>query len=200
MDASDFCLLQHARLHTPDVATVEGGSLVEQCLTGLSEAHLRTRPAPGVNSIAWLLWHMARSEDVYVNALLMKRGQVFDKGDWAARLRVPRRDTGAGMASADVTALSEAIDLPTLHAYRSDVGKATRAIVRSLTSSWWIEPVTEIDVERVLAAGAFVSSVVPAVRRFTQRTRGGVLGGLAIVHNAGHLGEAQTVRSLLNVS
>jgi hypothetical protein len=28
---------------------------------------LRARPAKGVNSILWLLWHMARTEDASVN-------------------------------------------------------------------------------------------------------------------------------------
>ena len=29
----------------------------------LDDAHWRTRPSPAVNSLAWLIWHMARVQD-----------------------------------------------------------------------------------------------------------------------------------------
>ena len=52
---------------------------------------LRRRPVKGSNSLAWLLWHMARIEDVAVNVVVANRRQVFDEG-WAERLKVPRRN------------------------------------------------------------------------------------------------------------
>ena len=55
MDAIDFFLLRYHQVH---------GQLVDDLVRGLTEAQVRGRPHPGVNTIAWLLWHAARIEDV----------------------------------------------------------------------------------------------------------------------------------------
>ncbi|HEX9869989.1 MAG TPA: DinB family protein [Candidatus Tectomicrobia bacterium] len=44
----------------------------------LTDDQIRSRPDAVVNSIAWLLWHVARGEDVYMNRLLSDRSQVLD--------------------------------------------------------------------------------------------------------------------------
>jgi DinB family protein len=108
MDIVDFFLLHHARVHSSEVAEVEGGSLADQTLADLADASLRTCPEAGINSLVWLLWHMARSEDAYINLLLMKRPQVLDRSEWTGRLRVERRDTGSGMAhTGGISSLSQ---------------------------------------------------------------------------------------------
>lgn len=45
-------------------------------LHGLPDDQLRLRPQ-GWNSIAYLLWHMARCEDVAANVVVAQRPQVF---------------------------------------------------------------------------------------------------------------------------
>ena len=47
---------------------------------------MRLRPHPQLNSIAWLLWHMARSEDMGVNRLIANRPDVLTGDGWASRL------------------------------------------------------------------------------------------------------------------
>lgn len=64
MDAIDFFLVRYTELH---------GRLVDDLVRGLNEAQVRGRPAPGVNTVAWLLWHMARIEDVGVNRFVAGR-------------------------------------------------------------------------------------------------------------------------------
>jgi hypothetical protein len=59
MDAIDFFVLHHGRLHMQ----VERGFL-----HGLSDAQMRLRPE-GLTSIAWLVWHMARSVDSCASVL-----------------------------------------------------------------------------------------------------------------------------------
>jgi hypothetical protein len=128
--------------------------------------------------------------------LLMKRPQVLDRPEWTGRLRVERRDTGPGMAQEDVTAVRTTIDIAALRAYRTAVGQATRAAIADLAPEWWIQSITPADVNHLIASGAFIPAVVPLVRRAVRRY-GGMLGSIEITHNALHLGEAQTVRSLL---
>ena len=66
-------------------------------LRGLSAAQLRGRWRAAFNPPVWLLWHMARIEDVAANLLLTDGTQVLDGDDWPARLGMARRDVGTGM-------------------------------------------------------------------------------------------------------
>ena len=96
MDAVDFFLLRYETLHR---------TLLDDLLQGLTDSQVRGRPHPGVNTIAWLIWHSARIEDVGVNRFVVDGVQVID-GGWRGRLGVDRRDVGTGMTDAEVDALS----------------------------------------------------------------------------------------------
>ena len=115
---------------TPPTST-SGATGVERWLGGLSDDQMRRRPGEGLNSIVWLLWHMARTEDVAVNLVVAARAQVFDDG-WARRMNVARPDMGTGMTAAEVADLSEQADVAAVRAYRSAVGLRTREVVQTL--------------------------------------------------------------------
>ena len=76
MNAAEFFLLRYEALH---------GQMTDRLLAKLTDAQLRARPH-GQNSIVWLLWHVARAEDVGVNRFAYDRRQVFDDGGWAERV------------------------------------------------------------------------------------------------------------------
>ena len=61
MDARDMFLQQHSVVHT---AAVGGNkvSAAERTLANLSDEQMRVRPREDLNSIAWLVWHIARAE------------------------------------------------------------------------------------------------------------------------------------------
>ena len=44
--------------------------LAEEALEGLDAGQLVERPAPGANTIAWSIWHLARVQDQQVAELL----------------------------------------------------------------------------------------------------------------------------------
>ena len=87
----------------------------------LSDEQMRSRPQPMVNSLAWLIWHMARVEDAGINRLVANRTQVLDEGGWGEQMHIPIRHHGTGMTSEEVTELSNQIDLPSLRAYHTAV-------------------------------------------------------------------------------
>src|SRR5436309_14755882 len=95
MDTIQFFLHQHALVHSKEVAEGEW-SLEDSILKGLTEQDWRARPGNGGNSIAWLVWHMARTEDVAVNLLVAGRTQVLHEEGWLERLKV-REDIGTSM-------------------------------------------------------------------------------------------------------
>jgi hypothetical protein len=198
MDLTTFFLRVHATVHARDVA--EGQTpTVERWLGGLSDEQMRARPVKGVNSILWLLWHMARTEDAAVNLVVHGGRQVLDDA-WTRRMRVDRRDIGTGMTDDEVSDLSANADIAAVWAYRSAVGARTREVVGRLRPDVWGETIGAEDIMRAARDGAFrwdVTALVAAGHHPWQgHTRADQLGSSAIRHNSGHSGEAVTIRSL----
>ena len=194
MDVLGFFLDQHARFHAADVGGGAPASFSDRVLGGLDVKTLRARPLPSVNSIAWLVWHMARVEDVVVNLVIVAGAQVLDDS-WIRRLAVDRRDIGTAMTSDEVGALSARIDLDALAAYRSAVGRRTREVVRALAPSAWDEEIVEADTARAAAVGAFAPEAEWVPGFWRKQTRSTRLGAMC-THNAMHVGEAVTLRGL----
>jgi hypothetical protein len=197
LDAVSFFLIQHASVHTSEVGGAP--SYFDRALGGLSEADMRVRPAKGLNSIVWLLWHMARTEDASVNLVVAHRQQVLDD-DWAHRLGVPWRHIGTGMTDDEVSELTRGADVVAVRAYRDAVGRRTREVVRTLAPAAWDEPVTAADTTRAAAAGAFGPKAGwvdgMGYPPWQEQSRAARLSGAALRHNAMHMGEAVTVRGL----
>jgi hypothetical protein len=99
---------------------------------GLDEAQLAWVPAPGANSIGWLIWHLTRVEDHHISELL-DEVQIWTKGEWAARcgLTPDPHNTGYGQGPADVAAVrpeSPAV----LLGYLDEVDARTRRMLEGL--------------------------------------------------------------------
>jgi hypothetical protein len=188
MDALDFFLLRYKDLH---------GVLVDDLLRGLTDAQVRGRPQPGVNTIAWLLWHMARIEDVGVNRFVADRSQVLDDG-WLPRLAVARRDVGTGMSDAEVDELSARVDLAALRGYWDALTRRTLDVVETLRGADLDGPVPPDHVRRVaLQEGA----VAPGAEWLTEfwagnRSRAWVLSQMPFLHVYGHVFEARVAKGL----
>ena len=180
MDTRDLFLEQHAAVHT---AAVGGNkmSAAERTFAGLTDEQMRVRPREDLNSIAWLMWHIARAEDILVGQVVAGGAQLFD-GGWKTRLNVSRPDFGIGMTSPEVSELTRQIDVGALREYRDAVGHRTRQIVSAFKPGDWAGAVQADAVERAAASG-------------TVRPRTGLLSAIALLHSAAHMGEATTVRT-----
>jgi hypothetical protein len=193
MDARDLFLDQHAAVHS---AAVGGNkmSAAERTLGGLTDEQMRVRPREDLNSLAWIMFHIARAEDIFLNPVLAGRPQVFDEA-WAKKLNVTRRDFGIGMTSPEVTDLTRQVELGALREYRDAVGRRTRDIVGTFKPQDWEGVTTPEAVQRAADQGAFGARTEVLVKVFTGRPRSALLSGIALFHCSGHLGEATTVRS-----
>ena len=190
MDAKDLFLMQHGVVHSKEVAG-NAASAAERSFGGLTAEQMKVRPRPDLNSIAWIMWHIARAEDIMLNNVFARRDQVMDDA-WLKRLNIARRDFGIGMSSDEVSALTTAIDVAALREYRDAVGTRTREIVGAFKDGDWAGNVEPGDLERGVAAGGFGAGLVKA---FGGRPRAAILNGIALFHASGHMGEATTVRS-----
>lgn len=193
MDARELFLSQHGMVHS---AAVGGNkvSMAERAFGGLTDAQMRVRPREDLNSLAWLMWHVARAEDIMINPVLAGRPQVCDAA-WLGRLGTARRDFGIGMTSAEVRELTQQIDVDALRQYRDAVGLRTREVVGGFRPEDWEGVVAPVSLERAAAEGAFGARSEMLVKAFAGRPRAAVLSGLALFHSAGHMGEGATIRA-----
>src|SRR3989441_7727142 len=135
MDARDLFLDQHAAMHSAAVAGNKM-SAAERAFAGLAEAQMRVRPREDLNSLAWLMWHIARAEDIMVNRVLAGQVQVFDEA-WKKRLGISRPDFGIGMTSPQGTELTQKIHVGAPREYPDKVGRRTREIVGGFKPQEW---------------------------------------------------------------
>jgi uncharacterized damage-inducible protein DinB len=166
----------------------------------LSEQQMRSRPHESVNSIAWIFWHVARAEDIALNRLASDGSQVFDDEGWAIRLHVPLRHFGVDMTKAEVSTLSEQIDLAALRAYWDAVGKRTLQVIDALDGTALSLVVSPEYIHKLVydeGVGGTAAEFVQSVWR--DRTRGNYLMYLGLTHAFTHFGEAGAIRSLLGV-
>ena len=191
MDAVDLWLLRYEPIHT---------FVADDLVEGLTEAQVRGRPVPGVNPIAWLIWHAMRIEDVCVNRFVLDRPQVLDAG-WASRLRVSRCDVGTGMTDAQVDALCRAVDVEQLRGYCRAVTRATLDAVPRLRSLDLEATVPGAHVERVCAAEGAVDPGASWLTEFWAggRTRGWIVAQTSLLHVYGHYFEGLATKGLWGV-
>ena len=190
MNAAQFFLLRYEPLH---------GMMTDRLLAELTDAQLRARPH-GQNSIAWLLWHVARAEDIGINAFAYDRPQVFDEGEWAKRIDSGRRDLGTSMTSDEVTAFSGRVDLGALRDYCRAVGDRTLETILRDGSRDWEDPVDPARMRRIIRNDGDYGPRVDTDRVetfYAGMTRGWAFGHLALTHTFGHFGEATVVRGML---
>ncbi len=192
----DLFFAEHALTHAPAVAQPDG-STDDPFVRGLGVEQLRLRPA-GLNSVAWNLFHVARTEDVAFNLLIGGQAQLLDEEDWLPGLNLRCRDNGAGMNGDEVSDLTARVDLAALRAYRLAVGRRTRAVAAALTRDELAEPVPMARVEESIAQGVVNPRIPRAAieRSWGNRTKGWFLF-LGAGHNLWHYGEVQTIRSLI---
>jgi hypothetical protein len=168
-------------------------------LAELTEDQVRTPPRPGVNALAWLVWHVARVEDVGLNRFVTDGAQAFDRGDWGARLGVARRDLGTGMTPAEVADLGARVDLAALHAYWDAVEARTIATVAGLRADALDEVLDAGQVRRVFAQDGLDTPDALWVRDYMEgQSRGFFLVHLGLTHPFVHYGEALAIRGLLD--
>ncbi|WP_030434366.1 mycothiol transferase [Actinoplanes subtropicus] len=92
-----------------DILTDAFGRLpgnVHSAVHGFTPEQLRWAPAPGANSIGWLIWHLTRVQDDHV-AEVMGEDQIYLTGDWPARFGLKDdAETGYGHSAAQVATVA----------------------------------------------------------------------------------------------
>jgi uncharacterized damage-inducible protein DinB len=109
--------------------------VVHDVTSGLTAEQLAYRPAPGANSICWLIWHLTRVQDDHI-AEVAGRVQVWTTGGWARRFGLPSGYTATGYGhSADEAGALRVSSPEVLTGYHDAVHEQSVAFVRTITDA-----------------------------------------------------------------
>ena len=195
MNPLETYLRDQAFTHTAAVAPAFPFN-IDYLFADLSDSALRARPH-GLNSVAWLVWHLARVEDACVSYFVCSSTQLLDDG-WAGRLGTDRRDLGTGMSKTEVAELSESIRLPELRQYRDAVGCRTRTLVPSIWPDRWETRISVTDIDRAAEDRVVSEAAAAAMRQYLpSQTREAALLWWGLHHSLVHLGQLMSLRGLL---
>jgi hypothetical protein len=192
--ALELFLNQHAALHARALTQPGVFYFDDELWQGLPDEAARLIPLKGEHSIAWMIWHAARCEDITMSLLVAGEPQVLFQGDWLERMKIAARDTGNCMDQAEIAGLSASIDIGALRAYRSAVCQRTRQIVSQLGPGDLKRKVPGSRFQHVWDEGAVLAGAAWLVRYWSSLTVAGLLLMPPTRHNFVHLNEAMGIK------
>jgi len=107
---------------------------VHQVLEGIDEAHLTFRPDPEANTVAWLVWHLARVQDDHI-AEVAGTDQRWTADGWFQLFGLPFEPSaiGYGQSPAEVGDVTAGAEL--LRGYFDAVHLVTRKYLAGLSAA-----------------------------------------------------------------
>jgi uncharacterized damage-inducible protein DinB len=148
---------------------------LKQKLEGLTEAELRWQASLDSNTIVWLVWHMARVEDNWINGVVASGETVWDSGSWAKKTGIATEGNGYSNTPDEVRALPE-VNIFDLVDYYDAVRTAAFSVIDGLSDD---------DM-----------STNASSRRGRPTTFGWILGHV-VVEESQHLGQIAFIRGII---
>ena len=102
-----------------------------EALDGLTPDELAWQPAANANSIGWILWHMVRVEDMWIQFFAQFQPELWESDGWHERFGLPTRDNGFGHTAEQVNNFPR-LDLDDFLRYREAVRQSTIAYLNTL--------------------------------------------------------------------
>ncbi|PKB71264.1 MAG: hypothetical protein BZY87_06525 [SAR202 cluster bacterium Io17-Chloro-G6] len=108
--------------------------MIDGALEGMDDAAMSRQPTDQTNSAAWILWHLTRVTDMFINTRFRDLTQVWTSEGWHEKFGMPadEEDRGVGWTSAQVAqwqAPSKDVQL----AYYQAVKDHTRDFLANIT-------------------------------------------------------------------
>ncbi len=144
-------------------------------LDGLTPYEIWWRPGPGANSIGLILFHSARSEDMYVQTRIQGKPAMWESEKWYQKLHLPESERGAGFTSAEQVAAFPALEFKDLMAYAIAVRTRTLDYVKGMAPDGF-NKIINVPRRGDIAIGSYLV--------------------LMMVHMAQHAGEISYLRGL----
>ena len=114
------------------MALAEYSDDMARALDGLTPRERRFQPTLGSNHIDFLVWHIAKVEDGWINSYARQTETVWDQGGWAEKLGMPEEGSGFGYDLDQIRALPE-YDPDLLNKYARAVRETTLTYLEQST-------------------------------------------------------------------
>ncbi len=114
-----------------DALDKENGFL-QEAVEGLTPDEVAWQPTSDANSIGWILWHMVRVEDMWIQFFAQFQTELWESEGWHEKFGLPTRDNGFGHTAEQVNNFPR-LDLAQFLQYRAAVRKNTLAYLGTLT-------------------------------------------------------------------
>lgn len=167
MTAIEYVRMELERLH----------GMLDKTLEDITEAQVHQAPGAKVNTVAWSVFHVARTEDNIVRFVLQdRRSPVWVEGGYAEKFGLPPVANGTGMSTEDAHAL-RIKDLGLWKDYQRKVWASTDELFDKAPAEFWDKTVT------IKGMGE-----MPAWRAVAQ---------ICMIHGFMHAGQLETARTLV---
>jgi uncharacterized damage-inducible protein DinB len=107
----------------------ESYGYLTKALDGLTQEESTWSPSPESNSISFILWHMTRVEDFFVNRVIQRGKELYETKNWQERLGTP---TKAYQYTVEELQAWPAPKLEVLIKYAASVRESTLAFLNSI--------------------------------------------------------------------
>ena len=109
----------------------QSNGYLTRALDGLTQEEAAWSPGPECNSIAFILWHMTRVEDFFVNRVIQREKELYEVEGWQEKMGTP---TKAYQYTAEELKSWQVPKLEDLLEYADSVRKKTKLLLDSVTS------------------------------------------------------------------
>jgi len=144
-------------------------------MKGLNSEQLHFRPLGKGNHIAFIIWHLVRTEDSVINYFLQKKAPVWNAEGWDKKFGMDAKAQGTGMTAEQAAAI-RIPDLGEFSKYTENVFRATETYLNGIKD----EDLPEVRDLPYLG----------------KRSLYQVIGGIVLQHGSQHLGEIWYVKGL----
>jgi hypothetical protein len=141
----------HANLHLSPVSSSRPNE-VDALFGDLLQDEYRMMPSEKGETITWIVWHIARIEDLTMGILVNNGDQIFNNY-WQEIIHSSITDTGNALTYDEIIQFGIGLDIEAMLAYRNAVGKRTREIVQQLDEEELKRKVTADGLEKIRLEG-----------------------------------------------
>lgn len=145
------------------------------------------------NSIVWLMWHLARTEDLIVQTIFQGQPQLFESEAWGEKLGIDETLNGTGFGDEEVAEFTKAIDFSAADEYWQATAKASYRWLKSITEAQ-LDDIPDIDSRLAGAPPVLRGEANEGLWAFWRgRTTAFLFTGPIISHGYMHVGEMQAI-------
>ena len=187
----------HDVLHRKSMSGTSDWTYADEIFADLEMDEFRVIPEKGEHSLIWIVWHIARIEDITMNILVEDKNQVYIEGGWRDSLDPPIHYTGNQISHEDLISLTNTVDPKVLLDYRDAVGRRTQDIVKGLSKDRLGENVTQQGLDRIVKEGAVLPESVELLAYWGKKRIYQLLLMPPTRHLMVHLNEAYQLRKMI---